>query len=230
MGAAQGRSTPAAGIEIVYAGLRDRLDALTLPALVIWGQRDRVVSPRYGEQLRDALPDGRLLLLPDAGHVPMCEQPDDVAAAVLELVRSDLTRAPVRAPCELSTIVTMLRKDGKIALLENVPLFSRCSKKQLAAIANLADLIQMPAGTELITEGAPGREFMIIVEGTGEVRRAGPQDRHDRPRRLHRRDRADLGRSAQRHRADRPATRRCSRSPRASSGRCSSRRPRFSAA
>ena len=31
MGAAQGRSTPAAGIEIVYAGLRDRLDALTLP-------------------------------------------------------------------------------------------------------------------------------------------------------------------------------------------------------
>ena len=59
MGAAQGRSTPAAGIEIVYAGLRDRLDALTLPALVVWGGRDRVVSPRYAEQLRDALPDGR---------------------------------------------------------------------------------------------------------------------------------------------------------------------------
>ena len=73
MGAAQGRSTPAAGIEIVYAGLRDRLDALTLPALVVWGGRDRVVSPRYAEPLRDALPDGRLLLLPDAGHVPMCE-------------------------------------------------------------------------------------------------------------------------------------------------------------
>jgi CRP/FNR family cyclic AMP-dependent transcriptional regulator len=67
----------------------------------------------------------------------------------------------------------MLRKDGKIELLKNVPLFSRCSKKQLAAIARLADLIQMPAGTELITEGAPGREFMVIVEGTGEVRRKG---------------------------------------------------------
>ena len=64
MGAAQGRSTPAAGIEIVYAGLRDRLDALTLPALVVWGGRDHVVSPRYAEPLRDALPDGRLLLLP----------------------------------------------------------------------------------------------------------------------------------------------------------------------
>jgi pimeloyl-ACP methyl ester carboxylesterase len=87
LGAAQGLSTPAAGIEIVYAGLRDRLDALTLPALVVWGGRDRVVSPRYGELLRDALPDGRLLLLPEAGHVPMCEQPGEVAAAVLELIQ-----------------------------------------------------------------------------------------------------------------------------------------------
>ena len=87
MGAVEGRSTPQAGIEIVYAGLRDRLEALTLPALVVWGGRDHVVSPRYAEPLRDALPDGRLLLLPDAGHVPMCEQPAEVAAAVLQLVR-----------------------------------------------------------------------------------------------------------------------------------------------
>jgi pimeloyl-ACP methyl ester carboxylesterase len=87
MGAAQGRSTPAAGIEIVYAGLRDRLDALTLPVLVVWGQRDHVVSPRYAELLRDALSDGRLLLLRDSGHVPMCEQPAEVAAAVLALMQ-----------------------------------------------------------------------------------------------------------------------------------------------
>jgi pimeloyl-ACP methyl ester carboxylesterase len=86
MGAAQGRATPAAGIEIVYAGLRDRLPALTLPTLVVWGERDHVVSPRYAEPLRDALPDGRLLSLPEAGHVPMCEQPAQVARAVLELL------------------------------------------------------------------------------------------------------------------------------------------------
>jgi pimeloyl-ACP methyl ester carboxylesterase len=85
-GAAHGRSTPSAGIEIVYAGLRDRIGELNLPALVIWGERDSVVSPRFGEPLCEALPDGRLLLLPRAGHVPMCEQPEAVAAAVLELV------------------------------------------------------------------------------------------------------------------------------------------------
>ena len=89
LGASQGRSTPAAGIEIVYAGLKDRLDALTLPVLVVWGGRDHVVSPHYAELLRDALPDARLLFLPEVGHVPMCEVPGAVAAAVLELLAGD---------------------------------------------------------------------------------------------------------------------------------------------
>jgi pimeloyl-ACP methyl ester carboxylesterase len=86
MGAAQGRRTPAAGIEIVFAGLRDRLHALAMPSLVIWGGRDQVVSPRFAEPLREALPDGRLLVLPHAGHVPMCEAPAEVAEAVLALI------------------------------------------------------------------------------------------------------------------------------------------------
>ena len=67
----------------------------------------------------------------------------------------------------------MLRKDAKIELLKTVPLFSQCNKKQLASIASLADLISVPAGTQLITEGRPGLEFMVIVEGAGEVRRKG---------------------------------------------------------
>ena len=67
----------------------------------------------------------------------------------------------------------MLRKDGKIELLKHVPLFSHCTKKQLAEIANLTDLVVLPAGKVLIREGAPGSEFMVIVEGAAEVRRKG---------------------------------------------------------
>ena len=74
---------------------------------------------------------------------------------------------------QFDTIATMLRKDAKIELLKNVPLFSQCNKRQLASIASLADLISVPAGTQLITEGRPGLEFMVIVEGGGEVRRKG---------------------------------------------------------
>lgn len=69
----------------------------------------------------------------------------------------------------------MLRKDAKVELLKRVPLFSRCNKKQLAAIANVADLIDVPANTQLIREGALGREFMVIVEGAVDVKRKGRQ-------------------------------------------------------
>jgi CRP/FNR family cyclic AMP-dependent transcriptional regulator len=67
----------------------------------------------------------------------------------------------------------MLRKDAKIELLRRVPLFAHCSKKQLAEIASLADLIDVPSGTQLIREGAQGNEFMVIVEGAVDVRRKG---------------------------------------------------------
>jgi CRP/FNR family cyclic AMP-dependent transcriptional regulator len=67
----------------------------------------------------------------------------------------------------------LLRKDAKIELLKRVPLFAHCNKKQLGAIARLADLVDVSSGSELITEGETGREFLIFVEGAGDVRRKG---------------------------------------------------------
>jgi CRP-like cAMP-binding protein len=66
-----------------------------------------------------------------------------------------------------------LHKDKKIELLKSVPLFSHCNKKQLASIAQLADLVDLPSGADLIREGETGHEFLILVEGNGEVRRKG---------------------------------------------------------
>ncbi len=68
----------------------------------------------------------------------------------------------------------MLRADAKVELIRSVPLFAQCTKKQLAAIAGLADLVDVPAGQDLVREGdALAREFMVIVEGEAEVRRRG---------------------------------------------------------
>jgi len=67
----------------------------------------------------------------------------------------------------------MLRRDAKIELMRTVPLFSQCTKRELGQIASVADLIDVPEGTRLVTEGGRGRDFMIIVEGAAEVRRSG---------------------------------------------------------
>jgi len=67
----------------------------------------------------------------------------------------------------------VLRKNAKLELLKRVPLFERCSKRELEELAGLADELTLPEGRNLTKEGATGKEFVIIVEGFAEVRRKG---------------------------------------------------------
>lgn len=67
----------------VYAGepfmhdptLRQRLGALRVPALLLWGQADRIVDLAYGRRFAAAMPGARLVEVPQAGHFPQIEQP-----------------------------------------------------------------------------------------------------------------------------------------------------------
>ncbi|HKD94283.1 MAG TPA: cyclic nucleotide-binding domain-containing protein [Gaiellaceae bacterium] len=63
----------------------------------------------------------------------------------------------------------MLRKNAKIELLKRVPLFERCSKRELALIAALADELDLPAARSLTSEGTGGFEFIVLVEGAADV-------------------------------------------------------------
>lgn len=67
----------------------------------------------------------------------------------------------------------MFSKDAKVKRLGEVPLFSECSKRQLAEIAAIADELHLPAGRTFIKEGASGREFVVVLDGTVEVTRNG---------------------------------------------------------
>jgi CRP/FNR family transcriptional regulator, cyclic AMP receptor protein len=67
----------------------------------------------------------------------------------------------------------MLQKNTKVELIRRAPLFARCTKKELAHIAQLADEIDLREGKELTKEGERGREFFVLVEGEAEVRRKG---------------------------------------------------------
>jgi CRP-like cAMP-binding protein len=65
------------------------------------------------------------------------------------------------------------RQDQKIELLSHVPLLAHCSKRELARIATLADLVEFPEGDTLMREGTPGAEFFVIVDGWARVTRRG---------------------------------------------------------
>ena len=67
----------------------------------------------------------------------------------------------------------MLRKNAKIELLKRVPLFERCSQRELGQIAMLADELDLPAARHLTSEGSGGYEFIVLVAGAADVVRKG---------------------------------------------------------
>jgi hypothetical protein len=64
------------------------------------------------------------------------------------------------------------RKDTKIALIKQVPLFASLGKAQLAQVASIADELDLPEGTVLTRQGDRGREFFVLIDGGG---RGAPQ-------------------------------------------------------
>lgn len=74
---------------------------VAVPTLVVWGGRDRLVSPRLAARTATAL-RGRLLMLPGVGHVAQIEAPDAVAPAVAGLwdaVAAGTWEDPASAAC-----------------------------------------------------------------------------------------------------------------------------------
>jgi len=88
----QGAADPAAlawGLERLRDGdLRESLAQVRMPALVIAGQRDRIVRPAASRALAEALPRGRYRQLTGAGHVPFLTHPGQFATALRAFLRA----------------------------------------------------------------------------------------------------------------------------------------------
>jgi pimeloyl-ACP methyl ester carboxylesterase len=70
------------GPEMQDPTLLDRIRRLDIPALLIWGEKDPVVSPDFGRAYAAAFPDARFELIPGGGHLPMREAPERTFAAL----------------------------------------------------------------------------------------------------------------------------------------------------
>ncbi|RMH70113.1 MAG: alpha/beta hydrolase [Bacteroidetes bacterium] len=77
-------------LDLDHTGLRARLRATRLPALVVWGEHDPILPRSTLRRILRDLPHARVALIADAGHAPMKDQPDRTAEAIAAFVR-DLT-------------------------------------------------------------------------------------------------------------------------------------------
>ena len=64
-----------------------------------------------------------------------------------------------------------LGRNEKVELIRTVPLFAHCSRRELNEVAAVADEIDLREGKQMTREGAPGREFFVLLEGTADVQK-----------------------------------------------------------
>lgn len=62
-----------------------------------------------------------------------------------------------------------------------IPLFSNCNSKELREIARLGTRVSVPAGRAITTEGEPGRELLVILDGRATCRVKGKRLAHFGP-------------------------------------------------
>ncbi len=66
----------------------ERIAALRMPTLILWGGRDRLIPPAIGREFQRLIPGSRLVEFAELGHVPHEEDPVRSVAPVLEFLSS----------------------------------------------------------------------------------------------------------------------------------------------
>jgi pimeloyl-ACP methyl ester carboxylesterase len=67
---------------IADKGLKKRIHRIKAPTLIVWGDKDGLIPPVYGPLFQKSIRGAQLVTIPNAGHVPMVEQPDAFVQAV----------------------------------------------------------------------------------------------------------------------------------------------------
>ena len=70
------------------ADLREVLPRIAVPTLLLWGEHDARSPLAVARDFQVAIPDGELVVIPDAGHMSNLERPEQVNDAVRAFCRA----------------------------------------------------------------------------------------------------------------------------------------------
>jgi pimeloyl-ACP methyl ester carboxylesterase len=59
-----------------------KLSSITVPTLILWGKEDGVIPIKVAELLDQALPDSRLEVIEQCGHIPQEEKPEETISSI----------------------------------------------------------------------------------------------------------------------------------------------------
>ena len=74
------------GPDLMQGTVYEHAERLTMPTLIVWGDRDRLVPLRTVAKAAARLPDGQLEIIENCGHMPMIEAPGTFARIVASFI------------------------------------------------------------------------------------------------------------------------------------------------
>jgi len=89
--------------------VKDRLPALGMPVLILWGDKDTVVDCGPLERMVGDLPHAELVVWQGIGHAPQLEQPDRFQALLTEFVSENAATGKPSPPSMLCSLTTTIR-------------------------------------------------------------------------------------------------------------------------
>jgi pimeloyl-ACP methyl ester carboxylesterase len=73
---------------VVDYELGERLPEIACPTLIVWGEDDRLISSRDAAVFGELIPNSRVAMFPDTGHMTMLERPQAFNAMLREFATS----------------------------------------------------------------------------------------------------------------------------------------------
>jgi pimeloyl-ACP methyl ester carboxylesterase len=70
-----------------YRSCKSRLAEIQVPTLILWGEGDRILGTKDAVRFHSAIPQSKLVWVPECGHVPHLEKPEFTAQAMMDFLR-----------------------------------------------------------------------------------------------------------------------------------------------
>ena len=72
--------------------MREDLNKIEVPALIICGEEDQMMPLKYSQYLRNNIKESQLFIIPDVGHFPFQERPNQVNDIIFQTIISKMKK------------------------------------------------------------------------------------------------------------------------------------------
>jgi pimeloyl-ACP methyl ester carboxylesterase len=94
----RGDPTRIASMILLHTDFSKIINKINVPVLVVWGEKDPVTPLRTGRLLEWMISESDLRIMPELGHCPMYERPDDFNKIIMDWLLVPVKRKEIKNP------------------------------------------------------------------------------------------------------------------------------------